>query len=641
MPAPRGDDLTFHLAEATRMADCIRAGDWDLWNDSANASFASAYYYQAIPQLVPALLAAITDTAVLPWFQLCVFLPLVLAPAAAYRGLRVMGTPAWPALGGALAIAMAASNNRWGFGADGTFSVGLYTQTWSLAAFPLALGYGVRWVRDGAGLAPATAWSVLVTLCHPFVGFAIGAALVTGAAVVAARRLARRLGPEVAPRLRPALRAVRRVLHRGFPNFVGEEPPPPAREPLPAVRALAFRVTALGALLVVGAMSIWLPLLVDYEGFGGFPHRVADEIGPGFGALWDWLADGNLLDAAHGGVQRFAVLTALLPLVLIVARDRALPWLWSGAAVFAVLLGIGPHLPRTGDDLFPMVRFLGPFQVCLALAVGAGAVAAGVAAWRGAMRLSPNSALVAQCLIAAVGTAAVVGVTIPGARIAQWRATVSIDSPSTYRSEIGEVIAALAPEPHGRKQARRGTENHWFNLLPYVEARVPALFQMGGGGLQSSPNYDFLWNVGDPLRTAWVFDAPYLTFTREHAGSMPDGETVIETEHFMVRRLPAPGLVSAVEVAGTLPADRYAARKRAIEWLKGDAALADRMMAYAGSEGLSAPPHGRVLDVRRQPSPGDAADIVARVVADAPTTFVARESWHGTRGGGCSSTASR
>jgi len=93
----RGDDLSFHLAEATRMSDCIRAGDWDFWNDSANASFASAYYYQAVPQLVPALLAAISGTDVLPWFQLCVFLPLVLAPAAAYKGLREMGTPPWPA----------------------------------------------------------------------------------------------------------------------------------------------------------------------------------------------------------------------------------------------------------------------------------------------------------------------------------------------------------------------------------------------------------------------------------------------------------------------------------------------------------------------------------------------------------------
>src|SRR5688572_28324507 len=36
-----GDDLSFHYAEATRMADCLRAGDFDLWNPSANAGYAS------------------------------------------------------------------------------------------------------------------------------------------------------------------------------------------------------------------------------------------------------------------------------------------------------------------------------------------------------------------------------------------------------------------------------------------------------------------------------------------------------------------------------------------------------------------------------------------------------------------------
>ena len=46
-----GDDLTFHLAETARLADCIRVGDWDFWNPSANAGYASAYYYQVLPQL--------------------------------------------------------------------------------------------------------------------------------------------------------------------------------------------------------------------------------------------------------------------------------------------------------------------------------------------------------------------------------------------------------------------------------------------------------------------------------------------------------------------------------------------------------------------------------------------------------------
>src|SRR5690349_23674412 len=50
-----GDDLTFHFAESRRLADCIRIGDWDFWNPSANSGYASLYYYQAVPQLASAI----------------------------------------------------------------------------------------------------------------------------------------------------------------------------------------------------------------------------------------------------------------------------------------------------------------------------------------------------------------------------------------------------------------------------------------------------------------------------------------------------------------------------------------------------------------------------------------------------------
>ena len=48
---PAGDDLSFHFAESARIADCLRHFDLDLWNPSANGGYASAYYYQVLPQL--------------------------------------------------------------------------------------------------------------------------------------------------------------------------------------------------------------------------------------------------------------------------------------------------------------------------------------------------------------------------------------------------------------------------------------------------------------------------------------------------------------------------------------------------------------------------------------------------------------
>jgi hypothetical protein len=618
-----GDDNTFHLAEATRLADCLRAGDFDLWNPSANAGYASAYYYQAVPQLVPAVLATLTGTDVLPWFQLFVFLPLVLAPAAAYRGMRMIGTGPWPALGAAFAILTCASNNRWGFGADGTFTVGLYTQTWALAMFPLVLGYSIRWIRDGVGLGAAVGWGVLCGVCHPFAGFAIGVALIAGAGTVL---ICEWLGPLVRKETGPWLARIDHAIF-GSPRdgeAAGEAPPSPLR-----IKPLLIRLTVLGALLLIGAASAWLPVLVDYEGFGGFPHRVWDEVGPGFVRLWDWMIAGNILDCASYG-NRWRVLTVLLPVALIAGRDRALPWLWGASLAFAFLLGLGPNLPTAGgDDLLPLVRFLGVLQISLALAIGAGTVQIGIALWRRASRLPDPWLLVAQAVIASAATLIVVSLALTSVQIAHARVRVATDLEHIHRDQIRAVADAIADQPEGRKQARKGTENHFFNLLPYVDARVPALFQMGGAGLQSSPNYDFLWNVGDPRRTAWVFDAPYLTFANASAAEMPEGELVLETENFTVRRLPAPGLMSPVELAATpLPAERFAARKAGIAWLKSDAAMEDKLIAYAGFPGLATAPHGQVLDVKRQDSPGDDPDIVAAVRADQPTTFVLRESWH-------------
>jgi hypothetical protein len=172
-----GDDLTFHMAESARIADCLRVGDFDFWNPSANAGFASAYYYQVVPQLVSAIPAAVFGHHIF-FFQLSVFLPLVLAPAAAYRGMRVLGATPWQSAIAALAVGFTNGESRWGTGNAGTFNVGLYTQTWALAAFPIALGHAARWATEARGLAPAIAWGAFVTLCHPFAGVALGVALV-------------------------------------------------------------------------------------------------------------------------------------------------------------------------------------------------------------------------------------------------------------------------------------------------------------------------------------------------------------------------------------------------------------------------------------------------------------------------------
>lgn len=646
---PAGDDLTFHLAELRRLADCFRVGDFDLWNDSANAGFASAYYYQVVPLAVPAALAALTHTQVLPWFQLCIFLPLVLVPLAAYHGLRLMWATRWAAVCGGVAVAFTLSNSKWGHGADGTFLVGLYTQTWAFAAFPLAIGYAMRFLTCGERLGPAIAWGTFVGLCHPFAGIALGVAVVAGLGGEQARTVARRRwrprasrAQDDAPDARGAPDAPNAPDAPDAPNAPNAPgaprgalarwrvlaaslhlPAPCAEEPSPAPsgpgRALS-RLMLLGAALILSSASSWLPVLVDYEGFGGFPHRVEGEDGPGFWVLLEWLTRGGILDA-----RRLLVLTVSLPLVLLLARARHLRWLWSAALAYAFFLSIGPHLV-TQDDLFPAVRFLGALQISLGLGIGAGLVAVG--GWLHVALGRWVSPLAGRVTVAALGVVVLAALVGWGGWVQARRVYVAKDSRKTHRPELMAVIEALAKAPPGRKQALRGATSHWWNLLPYVYGERQALLQMGGGGLQASPSYDFLWTNRDPLRNAWLFDAPFVVLGLPEEPGDPTGEPYFRTRHYQVKKLPAPGLVSPVEVVGTLPAGRKPGHQAALAWLSTDLGQKNQHLAYAGSGGAGPAPQAKVLAVRRQRSPGDAPDLVAEVRVEQPSTLMFRESWH-------------
>lgn len=726
-----GDDLSFHFAESARLADCIRVGDFDFWNPSANGGFASAYYYQVIPQLASAIPTAVFGHHLF-WFQLSCFLPLVLAPLASYRGMRLLGAAPWQAAIAAFALAFTSGANKWGGGDEGTFNVGLYTQTWSLAAFPLALGHIVRWARERKGLAPAIAWGAFVGLCHPFGGVSLAAAIGIGAiagvlgdratwrspftaaivlailgilAFVVWGKLARH---KTAYAMIPSLLLLASI---GFAGWSAANRDPHWRTSLRTVFAEPARLCVVGAGLALATMPGWLTMFfVDTAGFGGFPHRVADEVGPGFKELGKWFWQGKVLDWERG----FRLLTFAIPLALVVSifagRRTWARWLWAPAFLFALLLGVGPHLPKTSDDLIAPVRFLGAMQISLALGIGAAAYALGAWAWdarEGTRRAQVVRVLLfvivaggilfmvtwialgkldnvlaylpfienARVLrIVAILPLVVIAAFLPtlatALREPYWQRTVvlaigafgilltlgvmqkqtrrvrvlaempgpehpTIKQPKhpPYRGEMMQIIDALrTAEPKGRKQVGPGCENHWWNLLSYVYARVPSTLQMGGGGLQASPNYDFLFSVRDVAKNAWVFDAPYFVFEKSKAVGLPVGEVVFETPRYLVRRLPTAGLVTPIQITGVMPGGPVKkdteARKAALAWMRTGMPLENRHLAYAGSGPKTEPPAGKTLRSWRQDSPGDEADIVAEVEVTAPTTFVIRESWH-------------
>ena len=785
-----GDDNTFHMAESRRIADCIAAGDWDFWNPSANAGFASAYYYQVIPLLASALPAALFGDHLF-WFQVSLWLPQVGIPLAAYRGMRLMGAAPWQAFCAAFAVTFISGASRWGTGADGTFNVGLFTQTWAMAAFPLGLGHGVRYLLEGKSLPNAIAWGAFVFLCHPFAsiglcaGLAFGvlahylkfpvrtdhvrwilAGLVSIALVVTLYQLVNDPVPPPKPEqpigwkprpiyIAPAILfagLLARVLMRSRPltklliagvaiafvaNAIGfavwegiPKRPEGATQDLPpkwwlggaslyigplillaaiagrlalslrrpivepagpshALRLVGFglatlvaggafvavmeldgfaRYAAVSLVVVAGAMMVvlgwrvrreplvrlvvvgaclavatapgWLTLIVDREGFGGFPHRVADEVGPGYQELMRWYTRGALLDNA-----RLVVLTYALPLVILFARMRFARWLWAPALLFATLLVLGPHAPKTDDDLLPAVRFLGALQVVLALAAGAGLYAIGRSLWhlrggsvvhRGARVFAgnrPEHALLYGVRTAVIAIAAVLLVLVGIGGSAPARRIFTLPHDYDYRGELVEMNHAIGKLPQGRKQSAVGADNHWWNLLSYVHVRRPSLLQMGGGGLQASPNYDFVWSVRDFPKLAWVYDTPLFVLPRASAASAPEGDILFQTARYELRKLDAPGIVSPIHITGVLPEGESRAgskvREAAIAWLKTRAPLDNQHLAYHGHGHAGAPPRGSVVRAFRvDPSPGDLADIYADLDIEAPTTFVIRESWH-------------
>ncbi|MEO8548950.1 MAG: hypothetical protein ABI678_03230, partial [Kofleriaceae bacterium] len=525
-------------------------------------------------------------------------------------------------------------------------------------------------------LAPAIAWGGASFLCHPFAGISLGVALVIGFLVrffgewriwrsptmvgviflylgggaflllVALAILpvgpGAPLGGIIATGCLTALGAAAVWRFRTTDKWWRDER-------VRGVESELHRLAILGVLLVITTAPVLLPLVFDREGFGGFPHRVGDEVGPGFGGLWKWFYTGHILDFIPKDFpRRLPLLTWVgVPLALgftLWKRPAIMRWLWPPAILYALWLGEGPKAGKIGDDLLPAVRALGAMQTLVALAIGAGIVMLGDYLWNapwdrvwygkaGAKPL-PNGAVSPlvysiRTALAALAASLLVFVVYPGSRALQARVRTLADYP--VRKELMQVGELLGQQPQGRHQPGPGAENHWWNLMPYVYDTVPTTLQMGGGGLQASPNYDALWTVRDFAKNAWIYDAPYLVYERSKGSSLPEGEIVAKTEKYDIKKLHAPGLVSPVQVVGVLPPwyrSGELGHMFALIWLKSSMPMANQVLAYVGSGSAGPPPQGKTLRAWRQDSPGDDADIVAEVEATGPTTFWVHESWH-------------
>jgi hypothetical protein len=547
---PAGDDMSIHMAEVAAIARSIGSGEFDLWNPSANGGFASAYYYQFLPQLGCALLYLALGwlISLTTLFKLTCVATLVALPIAVYRGLRVIGLRPIAAAAGGFAASFAYAASGWGANVDSLFSTGLYTQSFALVAFPLAAAYSARYLWAGEHLGRAVVYTLVCGLSHPFIAFAIAPAMLC------------------APwwRVQP--------------------------------RRLARRAAILFGLVLAVSAPLWLPIIAHYDTFGGFPERVAGEDGISGDVFGPGFLRGRFLDEGRLPVLSVLSLGAIALALVGRRRFRLLAPVAGAGVLYAGLIVLGPLLPKTRGDLIPMIRFLAPMQICLAAAGGAALAIAAAEVIDRARGVRPRwvVGLGVGALCASLAIAVVHG----GVLRSKERVKTIDHFEELDRDQLAEVIDHISDRGSGRVFAdgRLGTGSHWWMYQPYVHAGHPAVRAYGGASLQSSPTFVYLRSHFDLARHWRHFAVRYALVHRDaefDPKTLAAARRVFVTRDYAVWAFPVRNLWAPVRVREQVSGDRATIASAGIAWMTSVEAGSDDVIAFG-----DAPP-GDLADPER------------------------------------------
>ena len=501
-------------------------------------------------------------------FKLAIVLPLALFPASVARALTVAGARPGGAALAALASASVFAAPAWGLGPDAVLRLGLFTQAWGLLFFPLALAYSARYLLEGRNLGRSLGYALACGLCHPFVAVCLAPGL---GVLLACRR------------------------GRGF-----------------------CRAALLLGLVLAASAFFWLPIVVDWTSFGGFPARRPDEAGIAAADFFGLLVRGHLLDEGRLPLVTIAALGAVVAAAL--RRDRWLGVIVLEALSFGVLVVVGPAVGPIAGDLVPGIRFLAPLQLGLSVAAGL-ALADGASAC--AARFGASGRVAAALLLAGF---TVVLVTGAGWRLADLTRTLDRD-PAAHRDELATLLPVLADLPPGRIATARslGSSIPAWSYLPAVYADKPAFRAFGGAALQSSTNYVYV-RQAEPRATAHLYGIRYALARR--ASVQPGDRVLARTEHFAIIALDedAGGLFAPIRVVGGAPARREPREQATWAWLSTEQPARGEHLAIGEAAPDLTKAGGRVLAETSAPS-RYAADVEADGAGGA-TTFVLRVTYH-------------
>jgi hypothetical protein len=608
---PVSSDIAIHFAEIAQIARSIEQGDFSLWNPMFNFGFVSGYYYQLLPQLAVAL-PYLLFGKLLPLlflYKVSLVAPMVLLPLTTYRALRVAGVPALSSAVTAACAAFIYSTSTWGHGFDSMFTTGIWTQHWAMVFLPLALAYGAQWLVHERHLARALGYALLVGLCHPFIAIALGLVL-----------------PHVS-------------WWRGHGGWL--------------------RGLGRGAVLAVLALAVsaffWLPILVHYDAFGGFPARHLAEHGMSATEQLDLMVSGDMIDRGRLPILALGFALAVLlsmvpPWMAAVLRMpeaaqrpvmRVMRVCVGAAALFSMLMIVGHDAGKVGDDLAPMMRLIAPMQ--LALAVAAGLAFAMLGGWFWAS-FGRDAALPygrwLRIAVPAAGVTALLTLLLVGAQHAhQHRVVTSDDYPVMHTEDLPAIAGFLADAPPGRYMAAgawdTGTAPWLYHLAVY--SGRPGMIAWGGAALQSSPAFRYLnKRIPGGIDTAMANVRYLIVSGPADKVKREDATEIFRAGDHAVLEVPATGYFRPVRILDAIPArprqERFA---RFEEWMGGAGPttgeylmIGDRTRpeVLAIIDGADAPlPVARVLWEEEAPA-RYAAEV--EVEGELPVTFAISVSYH-------------
>ena len=178
-----GDDHSSHLVVISHLIELLKAGQTDFHCPTFNLGFPMYVYYQPLPHLLVAFLHFISFglLSVQAAFNLSVLLAWAIYPLTTFVGARRLGLDGDTALLCALCAPLISSEFTFGFTVHAVMGLGLFTQTFAMVLFPLALGTLWRSLDAQATrrqVIGAAGLLTLVCLSHAFYGVVLATASV-------------------------------------------------------------------------------------------------------------------------------------------------------------------------------------------------------------------------------------------------------------------------------------------------------------------------------------------------------------------------------------------------------------------------------------------------------------------------------